>query len=277
MRLATGVAEGELASAIDNPMVMPDGRVESGGNFHGAPLGLACDLLSIAAAEVGAIAAHRIDRLLDPDRSRNLPPFLSNDPGVNSGLMIAHYTQAAMVAENRRPSAPASADTLATSATQEDHVSLGWGAARKLRVSLANLRPDPGRRGHHRRLASSCATPCSRPPGPPRPATSCADRVRPRPRPLALARARRGRGAARIGNAGRRRRIRDRRVGVSQRSTRRTGPELSCKGWQQEAALRMLMNNLDPEVAERPEDLVVYGGSGRAARSWEASTRSCAN
>jgi histidine ammonia-lyase len=140
MRHAVTVAEAELISAIDNPMVMPDGRVESCGNFHGAPLGLACDLLSIAAADVGAIAERRTDRLLDPVRSMNLPPFLADDPGVNSGLMIAHYTQAAMVAENRRLAAPASADTLSTSASQEDHVSMAWGAARKLRVSLANLR-----------------------------------------------------------------------------------------------------------------------------------------
>ncbi len=133
-------ADAELVSAIDNPMVLPDGRVESCGNFHGAPLGLACDLLAIAAADVGAIAERRTDRLLDPVRSMSLPPFLAEDPGVNSGMMIAHYTQAAMVAENRRLAGPASADTLSTSASQEDHVSMAWGAARKLRASLANLR-----------------------------------------------------------------------------------------------------------------------------------------
>ncbi|MBS1860870.1 MAG: histidine ammonia-lyase [Actinobacteria bacterium] len=137
---AAGVADAELVSAIDNPMVLPDGRVESCGNFHGAPLGLACDLLSIAAADVGAITERRTDRLLDPVRSMNLPPFLAEDAGVNSGMMIAHYTQAAMVAENRRLAVPASADTLSTSASQEDHVSMAWGAARKLRQSLANLR-----------------------------------------------------------------------------------------------------------------------------------------
>jgi histidine ammonia-lyase len=133
-------ADYELESAIDNPMVLPDGRVESCGNFHGAPLGLACDLLAIAAADVGAIAERRTDRLLDPVRSEGLPPFLADDAGVNSGLMIGHYTQAAMVAENRRLAVPASSDTLSTSASQEDHVSMAWGAARKLRASLANLR-----------------------------------------------------------------------------------------------------------------------------------------
>jgi histidine ammonia-lyase len=136
---ATGVADAELVSAIDNPMVLPDGRVESCGNFHGAPLGLACDLLAIAAADVGAIAERRTDRLLDPTRSMNLPPFLAEDPGVNSGMMIGQYTQAAMVAENRRLAVPASSDTVPTSAMQEDHVSMAWGAARKLRRSVANL------------------------------------------------------------------------------------------------------------------------------------------
>jgi histidine ammonia-lyase len=137
---AIAVAETELRSAIDNPMVLPDGRVESCGNFHGAPVGFVCDFLAIAAAEAGAIAERRTDRLLDATRSHGLPPFLTEEPGVNSGMMIAHYSQAAMVAENRRLAAPASVDSLPTSAMQEDHVSMGWGAARKLRTSVANLR-----------------------------------------------------------------------------------------------------------------------------------------
>jgi histidine ammonia-lyase len=140
LRFARGVSEVELRSAIDNPMVLPDGRVESCGNFHGAPVGLACDYLAIAAAEVGAIAERRTDRLLDAGRSHGLPPFLAADPGVDSGMMLAGYTQAAMVAENRRLAAPASVDSLPTSAMQEDHVSMGWGAARKLRTVVANLR-----------------------------------------------------------------------------------------------------------------------------------------
>lgn len=133
------VAEAELAAAIDNPMILPDGRVESCGNFHGAPVAFACDFLAIAAAELGAIAERRTDRLLDAGRSYGLPPFLAEDPGVDSGLMLAQYTQAAMVAENRRLAAPAGVDSLPTSAMQEDHISMGWGAARKLRASLANL------------------------------------------------------------------------------------------------------------------------------------------
>jgi histidine ammonia-lyase len=103
---AERVARAELASAIDNPMVLPDGRVESCGNFHGAPLGFALDFLAIAVAEVGGIAERRTDRLLDASRSHGLPPFLTPEPGVNSGLMIAQYTQAALVAENRRLAAP---------------------------------------------------------------------------------------------------------------------------------------------------------------------------
>jgi histidine ammonia-lyase len=136
---AERVGADELRSAIDNPMVLPDGRVESCGNFHGAPLALACDLLAMAIADAGAISERRTDRLLDASRSEGLPPFLAADPGVDSGLMIAQYTQAAMVAENRRLAAPAGVDSLPTSAMQEDHVSMGWGAARKLRASVDNL------------------------------------------------------------------------------------------------------------------------------------------
>ena len=140
LEFVIGVTDRELASAIDNPMVLPDGRVESCGNFHGAPVALAADYLAIAAAEVGAIAERRIDRLLDPGRSQGLPTFLAEEPGMDSGLMIGQYTAAALCAENRRLAAPAAVDSLPTSAMQEDHVSMGWGAARKLRRVLDNLR-----------------------------------------------------------------------------------------------------------------------------------------
>ena len=140
LEFVIGVTDRELASAIDNPMVLPDGRVESCGNFHGAPVALAADYLAIAASEVGAIAERRLDRLLDPSRSHGLAPFLADDPGVDSGLMIGQYTAAAMCAENRRLAAPAAVDSLPTSAMQEDHVSMGWGAARKLRRVVDNLR-----------------------------------------------------------------------------------------------------------------------------------------
>jgi histidine ammonia-lyase len=133
------VADRELLAAIDNPMILPDGRVESCGNFHGAPLAQVADYLAIAVADVASIAERRTDRMMDTRRSHGLPAFLAHDPGVDSGLMIGHYTQAAMVAENRRLATPASTDSLPTSALQEDHVSMGWGAVRKLRLAVANL------------------------------------------------------------------------------------------------------------------------------------------
>ena len=134
------VAERELAATIDNPVVLPDGRVESNGNFHGAPVGYALDFLAIAVADVGAMSERRTDRLLDKGRSHGLPPFLADDPGVDSGLMIAQYTAAGMVSENKRHAVPASADSIPSSAMQEDHNSMGWNAARKLRKAVDNLR-----------------------------------------------------------------------------------------------------------------------------------------
>ncbi|MDJ0465108.1 histidine ammonia-lyase [Streptomyces sp. H27-C3] len=136
---ALTVAERELASAVDNPVVLPDGRVESNGNFHGAPVAYVLDFLAIAAADLGSIAERRTDRLLDKNRSHGLPPFLADDPGVDSGLMIAQYTQAALVSEMKRLAVPASADSIPSSAMQEDHVSMGWSAARKLRTTIDNL------------------------------------------------------------------------------------------------------------------------------------------
>jgi len=140
MAHARTIAERELQAAIDNPMILPDGRVESCGNFHGAPVGFVCDFLAIAASELSAIAERRTDRMLDVARSHGLPPFLSPDAGVNSGMMIAHYTQVSMALENQRLAVPASTQSMPTSAMQEDHVSNGWAAARKLRRSVANLR-----------------------------------------------------------------------------------------------------------------------------------------
>ncbi|MFF8970662.1 histidine ammonia-lyase [Streptomyces sp. NPDC014995] len=134
------VAERELASAIDNPVVLPgEGRVESNGNFHGAPVAYVLDFLAIAAADLASIAERRTDRLLDKNRSHGLPPFLADDAGVDSGLMIAQYTQAALVSELKRLAVPASADSIPSSAMQEDHVSMGWSAARKLRTAVDNL------------------------------------------------------------------------------------------------------------------------------------------
>jgi histidine ammonia-lyase len=135
---AMNVADVELHSAIDNPVVLPDGRIESGGNFHAAPLGYVCDFLAIVLSDVCSMAERRVDRMMDVARSEGLPAFLAEDPGVNSGMMIGQYTCAAMCAENRRLATPASVDSQSTSAGQEDHVSMGWGAARKLRQVVDN-------------------------------------------------------------------------------------------------------------------------------------------
>jgi histidine ammonia-lyase len=129
----------ELGASVDNPVVLDDGHIESCGNFHGQPLAFALDVLALASAELGAISERRTDRLLDRSRSHGLPPFLAERAGVESGFMLAQYTAASMVAENRRLAVPASTDSIPTSGMQEDHVSLGWSAGRKLRRSLANL------------------------------------------------------------------------------------------------------------------------------------------
>ncbi len=136
---ASTIAGRELASSIDNPVVLPDGRVASNGNFHGAPVGYVLDFLAIAATDLGSMAERRTDRALDHNRSAGLPPFLAHDPGVDSGLMIAQYTQAGLVSENKRLATPASVDSIPSSGMQEDHVSMGWSAARKLRKVVDNL------------------------------------------------------------------------------------------------------------------------------------------
>ena len=137
---ADSVFARELGAVVDNPIVFPEtGEVVSGGNFHGQPLAFALDFIAIAISEIASISERRTDRLLDPDRSSGLPPFLSTRPGLNSGYMITQYTAAALVAENRVLSHPASVDSVPTSGLQEDHVSMGWGAGRKLGTVLDNV------------------------------------------------------------------------------------------------------------------------------------------
>ena len=136
---AATVAGRELAAAIDNPVVLADGRVESNGNFHGAPIGYVLDFLAIAVADVASISERRTDRFLDVARNHGLNAFLADDPGVDSGHMIAQYTQAAIVSELKRLAVPASVDSIPSSAMQEDHVSMGWSAARKLRKAIDGL------------------------------------------------------------------------------------------------------------------------------------------
>jgi histidine ammonia-lyase len=140
-----GVLEVELASVVDNPVVVPgeDGtgfEVMSTGNFHGQPLALAGDLLAMAVAELGSISERRVYRMLDPATSRGLPPFLARAAGTNSGFMLAQYTAASLVAEDRVLAHPAGVDSIPTSGNQEDHVSMGWHAARKAGEVLDNVR-----------------------------------------------------------------------------------------------------------------------------------------
>ena len=133
------VAGRELAAAVDNPVVTLDGRVESNGNFHGAPVAYVLDFLAIVAADVASMSERRTDRFLDVARSHGLNAFLADDPGVDSGHMIAQYTAAGIVSEMKRLAAPASVDSIPSSAMQEDHVSMGWSGARKLRRSIDGL------------------------------------------------------------------------------------------------------------------------------------------
>ncbi|CCH87656.1 Histidine ammonia-lyase (Histidase) [Modestobacter italicus] len=136
---AAAVADRELAAAVDNPVITLDGRVESNGNFHGAPVGYVLDFLAIAVADVAGMSERRTDRFLDAARSHGLPPFLAHDAGVDSGHMIAQYTAAGIVSELKRLAVPASVDSIPSSAMQEDHVSMGWHAARKLRRAVDGL------------------------------------------------------------------------------------------------------------------------------------------
>ena len=278
----------ELNAATDNPLVLVDeAEIVSAGNFHGQPLAFALDTLAMAVAELASISERRVERLVNPTLSEGLPPFLVEEGGLNSGFMIPQYVAAALVSENKVLAHPASVDSIPTSAGQEDHVSMGNAAGLKaLRVldnaeralaiellagtqAIEFLAPLDARRGRARGA---------------------------RRRPRSLAQARRGSLAERRHRARRRRDpLRgDRRGGrVGGRGARMSAPvatdatvealcgdlsairaprgtSLNARSWQTEAPLRMLLNNLDPEVAEHPERLVVYGGTGRAARSHDA-------
>jgi histidine ammonia-lyase len=138
MRYAAQVLVREANAVTDNPLVFPDnGQLLSGGNFHAEPVALAADALAVAIAEIGAIAERRVAMLIDTVISR-LPPFLTPEPGLNSGFMIVHVTAAALASENKSLAHPASVDSLPTSANQEDHVSMATFAARRLSAMLKN-------------------------------------------------------------------------------------------------------------------------------------------
>jgi len=134
------VAQRELQATIDNPVILPSGEISSNGNFHGAPVGYVLDFLAIAATDLASISERRVDRMMDKNRNNGLNAFLAGDAGVDSGLMIAQYTAAGLVSESKRLANPASVDSIPTSAMQEDHVSMGWHAGRKLRKIIDNLR-----------------------------------------------------------------------------------------------------------------------------------------
>lgn len=133
---AIAISERELDSTIDNPIVLDTGEIRSNGNFHGAPIAHVLDFLAISIADAASMSERRTDNLLDEHRSAGLNAFLADDPGVDSGMMIAQYTQAGLVSEMKRLAVPASVDSIPSSAMQEDHVSMGWHAARKLRRAI---------------------------------------------------------------------------------------------------------------------------------------------
>jgi len=139
LRNAAKVLEIEANAVTDNPLVMRDGEVVSGGNFHAEPVGLAADMTAMAIAEIGSIAQRRIALLVDPTLSFGLPAFLSANPGLESGLMIAEVTSAALMSENRSLANPRTVDSTPTSANQEDHVSMACHAARRLGDMNENL------------------------------------------------------------------------------------------------------------------------------------------
>jgi histidine ammonia-lyase len=139
LRMAGRTLETEANAATDNPLVLEGGLIVSGGNFHAEPVGFAADMIALAVAEIGAIAQRRVALMVDPTLSFDLPPFLTPDPGLNSGLMIAEVTSAALMSENKHLATPTVTDSTPTSANQEDHVSMAAHGARRLGPMVANL------------------------------------------------------------------------------------------------------------------------------------------
>ncbi|MFN3993667.1 MAG: histidine ammonia-lyase [Tabrizicola flagellatus] len=139
LRMAARTLEIEANAATDNPLVLSDGQIVSGGNFHAEPVGFAADMIAMAIAEIGAIAQRRVALMVDPTLSFDLPAFLTPKPGLNSGLMIAEVTTAALMSENKHLAHPTVIDSTPTSANQEDHVSMAAHGARRLGRMAANL------------------------------------------------------------------------------------------------------------------------------------------
>ncbi|OLP46597.1 histidine ammonia-lyase [Rhizobium oryziradicis] len=139
LRMTARTLEIEANAVTDNPLVLSDDSVVSGGNFHAEPVAFAADQIAIAVCEIGAISQRRIALLVDPALSYGLPAFLAKKPGLNSGLMIAEVTSAALMSENKQMAHPASVDSTPTSANQEDHVSMACHGARRLLQMTENL------------------------------------------------------------------------------------------------------------------------------------------
>jgi histidine ammonia-lyase len=140
LRMAAGTLEIEANAATDNPLVLVEaGMIVSGGNFHAEPVGFAADMIALAVAEIGAIAQRRIALIVDPVLNHDLPPFLTPNPGLNSGFMIAEVTTAALMSENKHLANPCVTDSTPTSANQEDHVSMAAHGARRLGPMVENL------------------------------------------------------------------------------------------------------------------------------------------
>jgi len=140
LRQAAATLEIEANAATDNPLVLADASmIVSGGNFHAEPVGFAADMIALAISEIGAIAQRRISLMVDPNLSFDLPPFLTPDPGLNSGYMIAEVTTAALMSENKHLANPCVTDSTPTSANQEDHVSMAAHGARRLQPMVKNL------------------------------------------------------------------------------------------------------------------------------------------
>ncbi|MEO0388486.1 MAG: aromatic amino acid lyase, partial [Pseudomonadota bacterium] len=139
LRAAAHTLEIEANAATDNPLIVGAGEIVSGGNFHAEPVGFAADQIALAIAEIGAIAQRRIALMVDPALNHDLPPFLAPEPGLNSGLMIAEVTSAALMSENKHLANPCVTDSTPTSANQEDHVSMAAHGAVRLRRMTGNL------------------------------------------------------------------------------------------------------------------------------------------
>lgn len=281
---ARQVLEIELNSVTDNPLIFfeEDGSpvAISGGNFHGEPLAVAFDHLALAMTELGNISERRLNRLTDEASNNSLlPPFLTEHGGLNSGFMLTQYTSAALASENKALCFPASADSIPTSANVEDHVSNGPVSVRQARRVLRNLENILGielmaaaQAIEYRRQVVGLGARMGK-------GTTAAYKLLrseisfleedTEMAPLMAV-------SAQLVRDGLIRETVQRalecRPDELQRhhATTPIGTTLTCKGWQQEAAYRMLLNNLDPDVAEDPDNLIVYGGTGKAARNHEA-------